>query len=184
MKNLLFLTCLLFLISCKTSQHKTSSIKKYHPLEKSVIKELMYDKGYSLKIPENWHSYLDVHSSITYSPKKFKLNSKKSSPLGLRCYQSKTKKSLENYVENLIQNRKKYISNFRFEKEVIKTVKYGNRVILKYDVTYFGVKTTYLYVIFRHQETVYELNFTCDNSLYKDYIDDALLIIDSFKIIQ
>lgn len=184
MKNLLFLLCLLFLISCKSTHKKYTKIKKYVPLEKEVERELMNEYGYTLNIPNNWHCFLNVHRMPVYCPNKFIPHPKKSTPISIRISPDKTRKSLDVYVKERILNRKKYISNFKFEKDIVENSKLGRVIVLKYGVNTIGVEETYHIIFLKSIDKIYEFNFSGQNSFYKEYVNEAEKIINSFKVIE
>lgn len=66
---LIFLLPIL-IISCSVTQ-QTSKCDVDKIIEENIEN---YQKGYSLKIPSNWISYIDIHCNLTSTPREIKKN--------------------------------------------------------------------------------------------------------------
>ena len=144
MKNLLFLTCLLFLISCKSTQKNLRSSKKFVPLDKTTVSGFM--DGYSIKLPDSWYSYLGYHG-IYHSPKRKIIKSKKHQLATIninvfRDYENKitffNKKTNDRFISTIYNPKKKHI----------KSEKYDEAILLKYETIHDGDNHTNLSLLY------------------------------------
>ena len=178
MKNIQLFLCLMLLFGCKTSENKIWNTKKFVPLEKSVILNFMND--YSFEIPNNWYSYLGYHS-IYHSPKRFMDNGLESQKVTIGVFVIKNVESKIDFFENEIKTNNITV-NTNFEKVIVENTKYGDALLLKYGSIWNSRNNTNLFLYYYHKSKIYKLHFKASNILYKDVVDEAIKIMDSFKI--
>lgn len=178
MKKLVVFICLIVLSCCHSVSKNIWESKKFVPLEKSIVPQFMED--YSLEIPSNWYSYLGYHE-IFHSPKKTMIKNLNDQKVTL--YVS-TKEDVEDrnvFFENEIKI-KNIFAYPDFEKKIINYEKYGEALFLKYGTISESESYTNLDLFYFYKNKIYALHFKSSNDFYLDLVDEALTIMESFKV--
>ena len=184
MKNLLFVLCLLFLISCKSTQNKYSKIKKFTPLDKEEISKRM--NGYSIAIPENWYSYIESHGLFWQSPKKLKQNGiiYYANHFSVEIEKIEEGKNLDNIYNEKEERLNKVYKDFSRTKNLYNNKIYGDYFVIKYRVNWNMINYTVSEVIYLYKGKSYTLKYSSWDKYYSKYLPDVIKMIESFKIIE
>ena len=69
-----------------------------------------------------------------------------------------------------------------FEKKIINYEKYGEALFLKYGTISESESYTNLDLFYFYKKKIYALHFKSSNDFYLDLVDEALTIMESFKV--
>jgi hypothetical protein len=173
-----FFSCLIILLSCKSAKKSFWNTKKFIPLETSITPNFM--DGYSLEIPSDWYSYIGYHE-VFHSPKSIMESNVEDQKVTITVFIVENVESKINFFKNEIKTNNIFV-NTNFEKKIIKTTKYGDALILKYGSIWDSISYTNLYLYYYHKNKIYKLHLKGSNEHYKEFLDQAITIMDSFKV--
>ena len=185
------IACVLVLVfsthKTATAQKKTSNIKNYICMNAIQTQSQMDLKGFELKIPENWCTYIGFHDILSYSPKSL-LNLSKNhykNSLYVAAYDNDSYKSKD--IEEALS--KHYVllnTDLEFapvyNADVHKS--YGKYYILKSISIQKGEKFINLDVLFNYKNQDYILYYSVLEKDFETYVNDVIQIIESFKILE
>lgn len=179
MKKILLLLYLLLLVSCYSIEKNKWIKNKFVPIDKSEVLKNM--KDYTLEIPASWYSYFGYHY-LHHSPKRIMIKGTRDvQKVDLYVLEKNNIENRSAFFESTIRSEKVF-GNKDIQGKIIKHEKYGDVLFLKFESIRNNENYTILNIFYFYKNKVYQVKFEAPNDLYKNHIDEALYIMNSFKI--
>lgn len=173
---------LLIFIGCKSSESVYKG-KFYKEVGEKEVKK--HYKDYTINIPDNWFSYRTDPGLMAHSPNEFKHIIK---PIGsnatwfmIRNSFQSSKKIQKNYKQ-YISWKKKHYKNFDFELHEKNHEIYGKYYIVHYATTENNETVIHITCLIKAKNKIYNIYFSGISEKYDKYLNDALEMINSFKV--
>lgn len=174
MKNIAYIFFLFIsLTSC--------GVKKEKMLEHKRIESLISSLNYKVTLPENWKPILNSHNLLSYSPKNLGDIFYKNI---VQIHELKAAKVDEDSLNELVQEKvKQWNNNVKINSQnLIKgTTKYGETYTYVYEHNWNSTHYKNTLIYFRHNDTVYEFNYSSDIRFYEKYKNDVAFILNNLK---
>lgn len=188
-KRIILIISAIILCSCggtqETAQERfNKKIKRYTCLTSASAENFMIN--YRLEVPNNWCLYKGFHDSFSVSPKslkKLKTNFYKNY-ISVYSYDNDNYKS-KNIEEALPKHTiKGYggVYNPVYTPDIHKI--YGKYYIIKYKSILDGEDIINVEFLFNHKGQDYMVNYSVLEKDYDTYIESALQIMSTFKIVE
>ncbi|KQC33430.1 hypothetical protein AAU57_08955 [Nonlabens sp. YIK11] len=161
-------------IGCASSS-KQVAIPEYSKYEAT------YDSEFSIEIPDNWHSYKDIHNEQAYKPIIYD-NRFKEVSVYLRKYQVKNELSpdLESFIEKNIR-KVRFYQNHKIEKQKLQTNQ-GETYIIEESFKLNNIFYKKQQWIFKQDDYFYEFNYSGNAALFSNHLDEANAIFQTLKL--
>ncbi|PQJ81287.1 hypothetical protein [Polaribacter glomeratus] len=173
MKKYILLHLLILLASCATNL-------KVKQKENTVLENQLNSLEYKLVLPENWHSFLDIHREIGYKP--IGQNSKYPDiQIQVRTI-PKTKDTNLTLSEVVAKEstNKRFVTDYFREETIIET-KFGKTYIVdekfNMNLKYHIIRHMY----FEYNLSFYSYSYYANSASFNKYIDDYGVMFESLK---
>ncbi|NVK52240.1 MAG: hypothetical protein HWD85_04840 [Flavobacteriaceae bacterium] len=169
---------LVTLQSCFSQESK----EFYKEIDNGLVKK--YYSEYEIKIPNNWFSYSTDPGLVAHSPNEFK---NEISPeitavsfiVRKNIYKRKTAKKS---MKSMIKFYKSIFPNFKYELKEFEHKRYGKFYTLKFAKNKNRGKEIVFAAVIHWKNNTYIHFYTSLEKYYEKYLDDAVRMINSFKV--
>jgi hypothetical protein len=172
MKKYILLLIIVF-IGCITTKPTTKLI------EKELFEKL--SNGFIIQKLPNW-TFHDFHGVLNYTPTDLMSVGKEYIYNGITASNKKANgKTLQSIVDKDVNERMSFvkITNFKMFK---KQTKYGESILLYYDVDVNGSKYKTIKQYYLHNDRVYRVYFSARKKYFDTYSKEAIQIMETFTI--
>lgn len=186
MKRYLLLIIFLVSISCGFHKEIKSSKRYVYYKELDSLEVLSKYENFTIKIPNEWYSYQDIHGIIFHSPKILKKSNEVNLTNNFSVLNSKLMGFDESNSSNLfsfiIEKRKKQYKDFSYNSQEYKHVKYGLCKVVKYVYFSGNQKKAKIEFLIDENSSCYNLIYESNAEYFDTFLPDFLKIVDSFEI--
>lgn len=186
-KYVLFFVVLVML-GCGTSNTVTKTSKPttyYKCLDTIEAKAKM--KFYSMTIPDSWCTYVGSHDVVSHAPNNLKDLRENEFKNGIYVMspnsESFKSKNIEEALDNHVANLKKALFVTPKIRSQVHPI-YGKYYIVTSSIILNGERVVRLSTLFNHNNKDYLIYYSVLEKDVDTYIEDAMSIIETFKIIE
>ena len=176
MKNLI-LILLLLLTSCSSSKSSTNNHSKIASFKEKT--------NFTINIAETWKSY-SQHGYLNYTPKTFE-NPHDYYKCTFRVIQINKDASLEYdleaYSKHAVKLAMESLDSFSFDVST-KETSYGTAVIVNSTHNWNGIEFQEISHIYYYKEIIYHLVYSSSKQYFNEYKDEAIEMLNSFKVVD
>ncbi|MDG2193707.1 MAG: PsbP-related protein [Polaribacter sp.] len=181
MKKILILLTILGLFGCSSNKTISSEGRNFVSLDSIGLANKF--KDYTLDVPDNWYSYLGLHESLMFSPKKL-INENLGfylSFFGVGEHGSFDKKvTKELFLKSELERSKK------INHQIIKRTHplYGEYFVISRSTNLRGEvsQRRILTILITNKEKHFTLVYSSSGAYYEKYLIDVFKMIESFRI--
>jgi hypothetical protein len=185
MKKIIVFVVVFVFVGCSVK-----NIRNISPIQQAMLDSISLQKEmktYSLKIPESWYTYKEVHGHIMHSPKVMQNRSDnfyENNFYVTELFPTETKaKSIKSLFEYYHKKMKGFYPKVSFIPQKLKHSKYGEYYLIKYGTSWTKkMLFTNIDVLFHYKNRNFELSYISENKYYDEFISDVEQIVKSFKI--
>ncbi|AQS94173.1 hypothetical protein BXQ17_08910 [Polaribacter sp. BM10] len=179
MKKLIII--LLIFIGCKSKENFNKETYYKEVSEKEVQKHY---KSYTITIPDNWFSYKTDPGLMAHSPNEFKsiIKPNKNQTRFIIRNSFQSSKKIQKNLNQFISNKKKHYTNFEYKLHERNHKTYGKFYVVQYASNENNERVINIVCILKAKNKIYNIYFSGTPKKYDKYLDDAIEMINSFKL--